>query len=273
MKTSFQCGNGKNAMKNGNHRSQKKLAASMPGIASESVHNNNTKGKSEVSSVPPIVPGLRVSKVVDIVDKKNQDAVDRDYGKSIPTTVLNLIGRVHNWNGYACTSKLQIKYINDDEMAVKGADGYIYGTAVCVSRTRNPSTRAATLVHELGHGFDALVASHTGEFASTNFRKAKPGSPERKLWDAISSSKAYKGLQLAESKATTPGGKAYYKYLSDPHELFARAYVNYIANKTKHPIFKEYIETHAKKYKQWHPKDFDPIEKAFDEFMKTKKLA
>jgi hypothetical protein len=117
-----------------------------------------------------------------------------------------------------------------------------------------------TTIHEIGHFIDLDGIGSKGEFASRS-------GDLKDILEAIKNSKLYKGLRNLYSSAVTAHERKYYKYLLDHRELWARAYAQYIAEKSADPLLLKQVSNIIKDNpnRQWAESDFEPIKKAIDE--------
>lgn len=142
---------------------------------------------------------------------------------------------------------------------------------------------AATMVHETGHYLDHQALGPApgthGSLAATRHQ----GSPEMQgVMAAIDSSEAVHQIQLlgvrgwpdrirAQTSIPSPN---HLRYISQPHELFARAYMQYIATKTgNRQLLNELqnvIDEERDYPHQWTADDFKPILKEFDRLFRKK---
>ena len=139
---------------------------------------------------------------------------------------------------------------------------YSMGKAVDVLiSTKNPAHVEFTILHETGHYLDnaAFPKNGNGTYASYS-----PGT--QKMQDLIQA--------LGNSNAIQEIRKANYKvsYYSDPTEMIARSYAQYIAVKTQDPILASQLQgiLNAKTnyhLSQWTDADFQPIIKAYDNLL------
>lgn len=150
-----------------------------------------------------------------------------------------------------------------------------YNTAD-VSISLNPDARflGFTLVHELGHYIDHMLIGEPGVPASY------PGTPELDDWrDAVVQTWAADGLaRIAADPAfdVLPGpepGSTFRQYVREylltPHELFARSYSQYIAEKSgDRDLLAALADAQTLPYpEQWDDDDFAPIRAAFDRLL------
>lgn len=161
----------------------------------------------------------------------------------------------------------------------------INGKPFGIKLTTHPSPYALNAVHEMGHYLDhaALGSGQADGFASTAYAKdgteLTPGIG--KVMDAIDSSKAGKEISnMANLKGKYAKGKApergWTSYLDQPEEKFARAYSQYIAERSNDPQLQTDLDVARKlqkktQYKvpeQWAERDFKPIASAFDDMLR-----
>lgn len=140
-----------------------------------------------------------------------------------------------------------------------------------------------TMAHEIGHMLDDLALGSAGTYASET-------RGVRELMRTIDASIAIRQLvKITDRKQTivTPirGPKRvhiinnrYVRYLLLPREKFARAYAQYIAHASRHPILIGELDriraetlTQQVYYEQWSDEDFAAISLAFNRLMHRKK--
>lgn len=120
-----------------------------------------------------------------------------------------------------------------------------------------------TLIHEAGHFLDwSGIPTHHGTFATH-------GDPRLAEWHrAVRSSRAYANLQAL--RASFSADQRHVEYLLTPHEVWARAYAQYIATRSERPILRRQLEEMRKTGfgvyypRQWNDADFAPIAAEFD---------
>ncbi len=151
------------------------------------------------------------------------------------------------------------------------------GAAVKINVSSLGNQQHMTLAHEVGHFLDHHGIGRSGVFASSaglldDFLKAVKGS------------KAYQSIleRIDNPKITVTetffylADRRYIKYLLDETELWARAYAQYIAVRSKNPLMLKELqqelasirESPGKIFTQWEEKDFEPIAKEIDEIFK-----
>ncbi|HRF80163.1 MAG TPA: DUF935 family protein [Flavobacteriales bacterium] len=144
------------------------------------------------------------------------------------------------------------------------------------------------IIHEVAHWLDNSVLRYNqrGVWGSFNARNM-PDHPMRPLYNAITKSKATKHLQAIVDLKKVPKApdgsrielldEELYEvrdYLLQPEELFARAYTQYIVEKSGDATLMEDIVTWDRRRfngdlrRHWDPQDFAPIRKAFDQLFK-----
>lgn len=146
-----------------------------------------------------------------------------------------------------------------------------------------------TAAHEVGHALDYLVINQPNRFASRELSGAMG-----KVIEAATNSQA---VQTIESWIANPPTddhrlmKSYLRYLDKPEEIWARAYAQYIAEKSGDPVMLaqvaqererqkrklviggqtiEYEETGPIVPKHWTSEDFAPIRAAIDDLFRLK---
>lgn len=118
---------------------------------------------------------------------------------------------------------------------------------------------AMTTVHEVGHFLDHQVLGERGKFAS---HRAPALEGFRR---AVAESAAVRSIESLP----------YYQqgYFLEGHELWARAYAQYIATRSGSPLLKaqlDTIRTSAQPWRQWSDEDFAPIATAIDDVLRAK---
>ncbi|HLP01682.1 MAG TPA: hypothetical protein VK163_06625 [Opitutaceae bacterium] len=118
---------------------------------------------------------------------------------------------------------------------------------------------ALTTAHELGHFLDHQVLGRAGQFASAN-------SPALAAFrDAVEASAAVQAIrELPETVRA---------YFLKPHELWARAYAQYIATRSGNAMLAgqlDKVRGGMQPWRQWSDADFKPIAEAIDAFFREK---
>lgn len=187
---------------------------------------------------------------------------------------LSLIDRVHGdgtLDNIPFTETRTSKY--------KGAFySNINGSPVRIDLARATRTYQSTLVHEMGHFLDLQGIGVPGKFASTQIE-----SPLAPVIAVAKKSKAIRDLQkLADNRTVviddkeyplSPNAIKFVDYLLNPKEIWARAYTQYIANKTKDKAMNEFVQevvvnARSKGYQsQWEAEDFKKIEEQIEQMM------
>lgn len=134
------------------------------------------------------------------------------------------------------------------------------GDAVHV-KLRSSAVLEFTLAHELGHFLDHQVLGVRGTFASAGhadldgWRAAVMGSQAVLRW-------------TTERAAAIAAGDRYTRdfldYLLSPHELWARAYAQYITVRSGSPMLARQLTEPSMAGLHWTAADFDPIARAID---------
>lgn len=135
---------------------------------------------------------------------------------------------------------------------------------------------ASTLVHELGHhmsigrGVDAWRAEVRKPGALRDLMQTIEESPTKQDLNGI--------LDKMNEKGVSGDEKGFVEYLSMPEELYARAYYQYIADRTKRThtgLARELVRTlkdDNNSIMQWTPKEFEPIGRSMDAYLKSRGL-
>lgn len=166
--------------------------------------------------------------------------------------------------------------------------------------------KRATLYHEIGHGQDTQQnyeekvipktlldgGYHRRQYDSENaFKKIEDagGSLEPKTSDtpvvtwakSVQRSKSYQSLVRKRDTAKDPERKTYLTYLTDPKEVYARSYTQYVSMKADPGAMKAIRADYKSKdndfktqvgYDQWRGKDFDDVGTSFDRMFGSKGL-
>jgi hypothetical protein len=130
-----------------------------------------------------------------------------------------------------------------------------------------------TMVHELGHFLDHWGIDTDGDADASE----DGGSPMAKpIMEALFASPEVKALLKEQNRTKVPEARQLYSYLAKPTEILARAYSQYIAQRSNHPAMMAGLEkdrrgTFKGPAKQWSDASFEPIAEAFDRMFDAKK--
>jgi hypothetical protein len=136
-----------------------------------------------------------------------------------------------------------------------------------------------TVVHEFGHMLDheefgnpaKLGSQSMASMTDPKFGAISDAIMKSDTFYAISSQSVMRDIQNANGLPDNSGMQA---YLRNPPEIFARAYSQWIAQKSGDPAL--LAELHASQndnpFEQWTTHDFKPISKAFDKYFGDKGL-
>lgn len=126
-------------------------------------------------------------------------------------------------------------------------------------------TPRITFLHEMGHLWDHFLGGFS-EFASHN-----AASPLGPVVEALKQTNAYARLDEAAHRHETRLRQRVYvsEYLLSNHELWARAYAQYIATRSNDATLLEEIdrvraEPDYDQYRQWSGEDFSDVADAID---------
>jgi len=135
---------------------------------------------------------------------------------------------------------------------------------VLISSTDNFKSFTAT--HEFGHFIDHQALGIKGKYASIDYPLLDG------FREAVRNSNAYKKLLSAKAISYRARDVAFYEYLLRKQELWARAYSQYIAQKTNDSLLLEGLQDMRtfEENLQWDSDDFIEIEKAIDDLFKNK---
>jgi hypothetical protein len=153
---------------------------------------------------------------------------------------------------------------------------------VAESRWRGGDEQVGTLLHEMGHRMDHVLAiKHDSgyTFASEDRTGWDPDDlgdgfpPEDNAWGRFRT--AVEGTQ-AWKKVTTHPNKKRGRYLRSPTEVFARAYQQYVRSKETTPAglrFGDPGDLNAvTEGSQWSPEEFGPVSAAIEGILKSEGL-
>jgi hypothetical protein len=117
-----------------------------------------------------------------------------------------------------------------------------------------------TAAHETGHFLDLEGVGAKGRFA-TDTGEAGTNA----VIAALKASAAAKSLEAQRDASTSTRERAYFNYMLDPKELWARAYSQFIAQESGNPTLQaELGKAHAAAPgRQWAKDDFAPAAAAF----------
>ena len=150
-----------------------------------------------------------------------------------------------------------------------GKQGQYNSGDTSVTVARNGVHPVATAVHEYGHYLDHHGLGDAGE----GFASDRSHDDTRALLNEIYNSPEAAQLNAAHDDADADV-RRHLGYLMQGHELFARAYTQYIAHKSGHPALTaalaEEAPTHVGKMSQWSKESFAPIAARFDEMFAKK---
>ena len=155
------------------------------------------------------------------------------------------------------------------------------GEAASISVSSKGTHKSLTAAHEIGHFIDHQAIADKGRFASDYHPIMEP------WWEQVQKSKAYqsiqglvKGPRVIEFEAGNYLiDKKHARYLLRRHELWARSYAQYIAQKSKSTVLKSELnnilssqqKAQVSYHHQWQESDFKSIENAIDELMEALK--
>jgi hypothetical protein len=229
--------------------------------------------------------GAHISTVAKLPDKVGENG-DIHAGVS---TALDAIGKLHG--APAHVKQIPILYKGGAAGNVANAAGVYfhatkhYPTGVITVKPKGGLHAAITAAHEMGHFVDRRFISP----GQTGFSShGKDGDPHMKaVMDAIRASDTHKELTGLKgqkhapvtlkdgSAASSPVNGKYLDYMLSPHELFARAYAQHVANHSGSPAMIADVQKAANRtdtpyHSQWKDQEFKPIGDAMDRMMEAK---
>lgn len=189
------------------------------------------------------------------------------------THTVNVIVSIHG------DGKLPKIPLMVDDISGHGAYTHNSGQARFIQLKAGAGHMELTAAHEIGHFLDHQgISKKRGEFASHGDQRLKP------LMKALNESPSMQRLkELSKSgKAVGTDGKQYkvstrqIQYQLRPHEVFARAYAQYVATKSGDPRMRAQLKSiqdeikgqKVQRPRQWSDHEFVPIVKEFDRAFK-----
>lgn len=131
----------------------------------------------------------------------------------------------------------------------RGSGGSYYSTpdrAVSIGIRRSSPDAENALAHEVGHWLDHKGIPSPGKWASTS-------APELEGFrQAVRNSESYRAIV-----SSTAYSRSFRDYLLSAHELFARAYAQFITEESGNAAMRASLERHTQY--NWTEKDFAPI--------------
>lgn len=202
---------------------------------------------------------------------------------------LDVVSSVHGWPKKslipvsAVTKGSLGKTTNGAFGARRDANGKRTPAFIKIDTTKKAP--ASTLVHEMGHYLDL-------QLGNGNYLSLSNDPHMRGVLDAIRKTQSYQLIKEfrngADQRSITLGDKTvnvqidkkFAKYATLPQELFARAYAQHIARKTRDPAVSLGIDKTLADFgkddyfpMQWEEEDFAPVGKAIDALLKAKGLS
>ncbi|MFC3850082.1 hypothetical protein ACFORJ_07875 [Corynebacterium hansenii] len=231
-----------------------------------------------ITSVPP---GRRLDDVLADINRNRgprrarRARVDarsvHDYDRRITTTPAQLRARSERAFGYARAAhgpgavlpKPQVRLMKRDRFGVPAGESMVRGTSylrenrIDINGTRQG--QELTVLHELGHHIDwSLRSQHRSEFDT-----------------AMKEIRRSRTVRLLEStKAQGTKDVSHQRYLASDPEVFARAYAQWVAVKSKAPRLNNVVARHRggedlDGYAQWPDDDFEEfVVPALDRFFR-----
>lgn len=190
------------------------------------------------------------------------DALDLEvYGKHKEAVILAM-GAIEKVQDTSMLPKIPVRDTN------QSAYGFVkpklvtagIGTDFMAVRSSGPWP-ALTAVHETGHFLDIEAIGAKGTLATHT-----PLPEMQRVLAAANDSEAVQHLRAIGAAAASVKTQEHYSYLTSPHEIWARAYAQYIAEKSGYrQLLKEVqmVRTNEK-WRQWSAEDFAPIATEID---------
>jgi hypothetical protein len=220
--------------------------------------------------------------IEDGVIKWNAAAVERELAAAAPPVRANPVSdaidvKVHgNLASQVDAALTAIDVVHDDGTLAtlplyetkQSAYGYVKLMSSADGFTANylairPSGPwpALTTAHEVGHLLDLVAIGRPGDFASVRPEAAMAG-----VLAAAEKSDAIAGLRAQLAATTNAATANHLNYLLYPWEIFARAYAQFIAEKSASPLLQTQLQSalEAEKFRQWTKEDFAPVADAIN---------
>lgn len=147
------------------------------------------------------------------------------------------------------------------------------GRPLDISITEGGPWPALTTVHEVGHFLDLTVLVEDSLKGKSFGSRSNPAM--KPILDSIRQSDAHKAITDLRATAESEFNRRLTRYLDElllDYELWARAYAQYIATKSKHPGLRKSLAKARinEPFRQWTDADFAPIAEAIDAFFRAK---
>ena len=216
-------------------------------------------------TAPPVTPTIPVSKAIALPARGQLVKALR--------SALDAIDSVHS-DGTLPT--VPVRTIRMDALGrLRAAVSRLGGAVIFRSIDIHPSGGwpGLTIIHEIGHLLDmtalTVLMPGRGRFASA-YSPAMKG-----IMDLIKQSSAYQTLLATRdvhAKQRDRDGVKHFNYLVLGHELWARAYAQYVAERSGDSTLLSGLSSAraATPGRQWETEDFRPIKEAIDTLFKAK---
>jgi GNAT superfamily N-acetyltransferase len=139
------------------------------------------------------------------------------------------------------------------------------GGKIAVEETTDPKFQISAIVHEYAHQLDRSVLGTESDWYTMN--NAVPGNP---LYDALMASPTVQKIKNDEVELLK-GDPDRVKFAA-MRELFARAFEQYVANRSSNQTLKERLRKLQADpmlgFQQWQDDEFKPIERELDKVLK-----
>jgi len=124
---------------------------------------------------------------------------------------------------------------------------------------------ALTAVHETGHLLDLMAIGGRGNFATVNLDAGMAD-----VLAAAEHTAAIQGLRTQLAATASMDMADHLKYLLTPWEVWARAYAQFVAERSGVPVLQSQLAAalQAEKFRQWTKADFAPINEAIETMFK-----
>ena len=125
---------------------------------------------------------------------------------------------------------------------------------------------AFTAVHEIGHLLDLMAIGAKGDFATVNLDAGM-----NNVLVAAEQTSAIQALRGHLATTTSQDAADHLTYLLRPWEVWARAYAQFIAERSGNAVLQQQLAAalKAEKFRQWSAADFAPIARAIETMFKN----
>ncbi len=209
-------------------------------------------------------------------------AVAPDFSPNMQRQIKGAKDAIDKVHGDGNLPKIPIEKINKGPNA--GQMTVVKGKPTKIDIHTHTETPRITAAHEIGHFLDwsGIEAKHRGSLGQIDYRKDPRFNGFLEAVDKSDTIQSLKDVRLKESVTVVQGkltstckvDKRYVNYLLQDHEVFARAYSQWIATRSEDPEMMAELSHmirfgEKRTYKdQWDHDDFKPIAAEIDKLFK-----